>query len=1733
MELLRSWLNDELRLSRPVRSFETDFRNGLLLGEILHRHGLLDDLSAMSKGDGPHAMIKNFNTLQPALRKLNITLDSRVANQIMVEKPGVATNVVYQLKLALDNATKAISTNLPTRRDRVDLSQTTLSTSRQLRAPHEEMRQRTFDQQLRMQATDPRELNMSHHLSKYTEAMYDMTRRALDEQQRESAAERELRASRMNHQRERLRESRSFMAEWTAESAARHRQTMRAKRAGEAEQLKWELTARERRARLERAATQQHANELSAGLDQFERTLRQLGAGGGAGGDDDEPAGDDDAAEIEAAAARMAANPTAHEHFMHLQTRLPDAESMAADVDEYLDQLRTRKAEEAVSRKEREVRRRRILIEQAQAQEALDAKRREEALLEKLGRQSAEEQRIAERLWRVRQEADVMRDNRQLRQDEIEARRTQDMAERVARNKARAAARLIEYKAALARERRRFDDAEVARAAVRRERRVVECRRVADELVAMAFRAHAYTGDAGRLLPARVWREMCTLFAAGVPLDALSGAGTTRAAEPDGALAGSTDVPLVPRAPADGTGDDEHRPSELLNEVDISHYLAGTGDWAADALADVAASLPPPDPSMPPPPPPSTAAEKAAAAAAAAGPAHVLMLGVAELAPRPEEVGSAIAGQAIYTILDAASPPPPPPPPPLLPEAKLRIALVGRPFAGKSTTALAIADELNLELLLPVELVHGAIVEHRAAEAARANAGSGALAADTATADDLADARAREGTQSLGKAGADALDAGKPVPDDVVAALVVRAVGAIDEGRRGFLIDGFPTTPAQLAALEKGLTGYEPVVDIKKKPPQSRLVPPPASASAPPPARKPGLDALVRLDITDELARRRALGRRVDPLSGAVFHLEFQPPADDDDLQQRLVPLGTDANVEAQLVPLLQANKDVEGALEAWGTTLGILRKVDAARTPDETAAAVRSLVVEIQAAKDRDAARASARAAEAADADVDVDVDAGAPPAGLAGEEPASAAGEHGGQLVAADGASGAPVIPLPPVPLDRPVAEALLEQWRTMEAAYLRTVKARFHLLREAEWAVLQHATSQARAYAERLAQPDNRQALVSAAQESFNALELELRADDDGKAELHVQADDLQDALWAAVDAKREACELELHTMALSGFAQHSALHLLNATLALVQAEADRAVASLACINQYFAARTGTWKPPPLSLPAVEIEPVSTVGVKLSLPKYAGLDPVAAHTAGRDAKGKGGGAAKKPPAGAKGAAAPPPRELPTPMTGELPHELLLQRTRVALALADAIDAAATAEDEAAAAAEVADRANADLPPAKAEHAAAVRAQHAELRAFWRAEAAKLRRRVRSLCVYGAGALAGAKADLEHLYSKLDGWLGARVRAELEAVGSLIRLMRAAIEAEVPLSHALELADGAALVVDETLLHVAPRPPPPVPPPRERLHELRLTVAQVAALGERFKAETRAPTLPLRAAIDVLLRAASAGELPPLWRRFERTVLHEACRLFTSGHAQQVSWHALLCALARMPAPTPAQLAEAAEALDRLALPGEKGGVALAGWEGVSLWFGARAARAAMDSAESHDGVAAADGDGAIAAVVPHGAAEFDVEAALKAALFHAFATRLPGVEPVLNHRRFLLCACDSIPKAFAVTAYAHSGAVTAEELHALLHRDLIPLPSQPVAELGAHADPFSMAVIHRLFAELNCDVSKDRVPYLMVANHPLGARVLSACELYRLNDVYGVLETKLADAGDALDI
>lgn len=71
--------------------------------------------------------------------------------------------------------------------------------------------------------------------------------------------------------------------------------------------------------------------------------------------------------------------------------------------------MRERREEEGLARKERDRRRRRVLVEQMRTHKDMEGRRRGQLLGEKIARQSAEEQRIAARLHVALEEKEVMR----------------------------------------------------------------------------------------------------------------------------------------------------------------------------------------------------------------------------------------------------------------------------------------------------------------------------------------------------------------------------------------------------------------------------------------------------------------------------------------------------------------------------------------------------------------------------------------------------------------------------------------------------------------------------------------------------------------------------------------------------------------------------------------------------------------------------------------------------------------------------------------------------------------------------------------------------------------------------------------------------------------------------------------------------------------------------------------------------------------------------------------------------------------------------------------------------------------------------------------------------------------------------------------------------------------------------------------------------------------------------
>ncbi|MCX7668773.1 MAG: adenylate kinase, partial [Anaerolineae bacterium] len=94
------------------------------------------------------------------------------------------------------------------------------------------------------------------------------------------------------------------------------------------------------------------------------------------------------------------------------------------------------------------------------------------------------------------------------------------------------------------------------------------------------------------------------------------------------------------------------------------------------------------------------------------------------------------------------------------------------------------------------------------------------------------------------------MDKGELVPDDVTINMVMERLGRPD-CVGGAILDGFPRTLAQAAALDRALAGQGRRV---------KLVP--------------------LLEVDDDVVIHRLAGRRVCRECQAMYHLEFNPPAD-------------------------------------------------------------------------------------------------------------------------------------------------------------------------------------------------------------------------------------------------------------------------------------------------------------------------------------------------------------------------------------------------------------------------------------------------------------------------------------------------------------------------------------------------------------------------------------------------------------------------------------------------------------------------------------------------------------------------------------------------------------------------------------------------------------------------------------------------------------------------------------
>ena len=144
----------------------------------------------------------------------------------------------------------------------------------------------------------------------------------------------------------------------------------------------------------------------------------------------------------------------------------------------------------------------------------------------------------------------------------------------------------------------------------------------------------------------------------------------------------------------------------------------------------------------------------------------------------------------------------------------MRMVLIGPPGSGKGTQAARLVERYGIPHISTGEMLRAALV-------------SGS---------------------ELGNKAHRYMKSGQLVPDDLVLPMAFERL-AMPDCRQGFILDGFPRNQRQAEMLDAWLKdkGW-------------------------------ALDFVLVIELPDELILERNTGRRNDPVTGAIYHLKFNPP---------------------------------------------------------------------------------------------------------------------------------------------------------------------------------------------------------------------------------------------------------------------------------------------------------------------------------------------------------------------------------------------------------------------------------------------------------------------------------------------------------------------------------------------------------------------------------------------------------------------------------------------------------------------------------------------------------------------------------------------------------------------------------------------------------------------------------------------------------------------------------------
>jgi len=886
-DLLKKWANG-MGITTNINEFERDLANGFCFGEILAHpdYDLMtaEDFATFADNDSAEAKVSNFQHLAPVLRDLGIKFDSLIANQIMTEHHGVALRLLHQIKQSLQSLKKnafSSSTSITnyTRNDKPSqktsvsylMGQKTMGKTR-----YEDIESSRFDDKLRKMVPNSYEQKLATHLQPWKDHRTEMEELNAEITADEKEHERLREVERRQGMLDKYHQNKQFMQEWQSQGTEAHAKNMNNRRDETKRCLGYELATRENAARRTVLRTDNARHDVEDSIDAFETTLRRLGK-----------AETEDIADGEVKKRLQAPPVSTLEHMRTIERSLPAFDEMGHSADNYIRTIKKKKAEEDVSRKERDRRRRKVLLDQQSAQKELEMRRREEMLLEKLCRQSKEERKVAESLWECQLHKDILKENRKFRDRQEEAARARDKELQAEAERGARQAAYEEYQRRVEATLVRRSEFEDKLAAEKAQKHYDVCLEVMEGALDIVARIVTHKEDTDGQWPTEELAEWTVQWTNNEPI------WPPPPPPPD-------PVAEAKRAAEDAAARDPVKASEQpqLDEMEWKRYVTWAGPWAWIAEGEQPKELLP-----------------------------------SQSRPPPEGVQTTPLCDLVSKLDKRITPVEPCADPPDVPQFPVAVSVIGKPFSGKTDLCEALAEK-NVRRICPDGVVQAAVDAYRKVMIDGGEVVGRKLELGQRAFEQLASGRGVDD---------------RTVVDLIISA--IQNLACEPELVSGYVLDGFPITVSQGRLLENSLTGYQEPLEGPAKGLSSELaslactVEGPAADSAEEKAVS-GLKGVLRLDIEDSTAEERAHGRVVDIDEGARYHLQSDPPTMGSGAFNRLAQEENESSADLHIGPRLAAAKVHSDELNKFLDRFGVVQAIDA----EEAFAAVKHIGDELVA---------------------------------------------------------------------------------------------------------------------------------------------------------------------------------------------------------------------------------------------------------------------------------------------------------------------------------------------------------------------------------------------------------------------------------------------------------------------------------------------------------------------------------------------------------------------------------------------------------------------------------------------------------------------------------------------------------------------------------------------------------------------------------------------------------------